>query len=68
MAYVEVVIGSRNFTTGKEVIVKVNDSFTFITTYRDEAFKIACDKLKLNKEECSILSWRYFGDDVAFII
>lgn len=68
MAYVEVVIGSRNFTTGKEVIVKVNESFTFITTYRDEAFKIACGKLELNQEECSILSWRYLGDDVTFII
>jgi hypothetical protein len=68
MAYVEVVIGNRNFTTGKTIIVKVNESYTFITTYRDTAFKIACDKLGLNQEECGILDWRYFGEDVTFII
>jgi hypothetical protein len=68
MAYVEVIIGNRNFFTGKHTIVKVNKSFTFITQYRDEAFKIACQKLKLNQEECCILNWRYFGDDVTFLI
>jgi hypothetical protein len=68
MAYVEVIIGNRNFFTGKHVIVKVNKSFNFVNTYKDEAFKIACNMLGLNQEECSILSWRYFGDDVTFIM
>lgn len=68
MNYVSVTIGNRNFFTGKQVIVKVEDEFTFITTYKDEAFKIACKHLGLNKEECSILGWSFLGNDVTFII
>jgi hypothetical protein len=68
MTYVEIVIGNRNFHAGKEVIVKVPDTFTFITSYRDEAFKIACEKLNLNQAECCVLDWRYFGHDVTFLI
>lgn len=68
MNYVSVTIGNRNFFTGKQVIVKVEDEFTFITTYRDEAFKIACEHLGLNKEECSILDWSFLGSEVTFII
>lgn len=66
--YVEVVLGNKCFTTGKLVIVRVDKTFSFITTYRDEAFKIACDKLGLTQEECSILDWRFLGDDITFII
>lgn len=68
MAYVSIVIGNRNFFTGKQVIVKVNQSYTFISSYKDEAYKIACEYLNLNPSECSILDWSYLGDDVSFII
>ena len=68
MAYVNIVIGNRNFFTGKQVIVKVEKEFTFISSYKDEAFKIACKHLGLNKEECSILDWSFLGDDMTFII
>ena len=68
MSYVEVVIGNRSFSTGKQVIVKVPGDYTFITAYRNEAYKIACEKLNLNKAECCLLDWRFFGDDLTFII
>ena len=67
-SYVQVVIGNRNFSTGKLVIVKVDREYTFIHTYADKAYKIACEKLGLNPDECSLLSYSYLGPDVTFII
>ena len=68
MAYVSITIGNRNFSTGKQVIVKVEEEFTFISSYKQEAFKIACKHLGLDVTECSILSWSFLGDDMIFII
>lgn len=68
MSYVSIVIGNKNFFSGKQVIVKVNESFTFISSYKAEAFKIACKHLGLEPNECSILDWSYLGDDVTFIV
>ena len=68
MSYVYITIGNRKFFTGKQVIVKVNESFTFISSYKDAAFKIACKHLGLEPSECSILDWSYLGDDLTFIV
>lgn len=68
MNYVLVTIGNRNFFAGKQVIVKVEEDFTFISSYKNDAFKIACKHLGLNEEECSILDWSFLGPDMTFII
>ena len=68
MSYVSIVIGNRNFFTGKQVIVKVEKEFTFISSYKNEAFKIACEHLGLNITGCSVLDWSFLGDDMTFII
>lgn len=67
MAYVEICIGNKKFVTGQLVIVGVKDTYTFIDTYKDEAFAIACDKLGLNLDDCCILDWRFLGENVIFI-
>lgn len=66
--YVEVTVGNPNFFTGKIVIVKMNRKYNFIDTYAKEAYKIACEKLGLDPNECSILGYTYLGPNVTFII
>ena len=67
MAYVEVVIGAKQFTTDKRAIVRVNETYTFIETYKEAAFEIACYKLGLDVSDCCVLDWRFLGEDVIFI-
>jgi len=68
MSYVRVVIGNANFDTGLQCIVKVDQDFTFIDTYAKEAFKIACKKLRLNEDDCCILDYQFYGDDLRLLL
>lgn len=63
--YIYIVLGHRSFFTGKICIVKMNEDHVFIDQYQEPAKEKACKKLGLDKNEVSILDFKYLGSDVS---
>lgn len=65
--HVYIVIGHKNFSTGKIVIVSVPNYSEYITTYEREAKLRACNKLNIRESEAVVLDCKVLGHDVLFI-
>ena len=63
--FIYIVLGHRSFFTGKICIIETNEHHIFIDQYKEPAKEKACEKLGLNKDEVSILDFRYLGEDVS---
>lgn len=66
--YVLVTVGHERFYAGKLVLVRISEEYSLCSTYRDEAFRIACLKLGLTPSDCKLLDWQFLGDDLTFIL
>ena len=67
IVYIYIVIGHRSFFTGKICIVEMDEHHVFIDHYKEPAKIKACKKLGLNKDEVSVLDFKYLGEDVSII-
>ena len=63
--YIYIVLGHRSFFIGKICIIEMSEHYTFIDHYKVPAKEKACEKLGLNKDEVSILDFKYLGEDVS---
>ncbi len=66
--YVLVTVGHPKFTSGKLVLVKIGGEYTFVDTYKREAFRIACLNLGLTPSDCVLLDWEFLGNDLTFVM
>ena len=66
--YVLVTVGHPRFSTGQQVLVRIDGEYTFIDTYKTEAFKIACLNLGLIHSDCLLLDWQFLGEELIIIL
>lgn len=66
--YVLVMIGHPRLPTGKSVLVRIGGEYTFVDTYKREAFRIACLNLGFTPSDCKLLDWQFLGDDLTFVL
>lgn len=66
--YVLVTVGHDSFYSGKLVLVRIGGEYSLCSTYRDEAFRIACLNLGLTPSDCRLLDWQFLGDDLTFVL
>lgn len=66
--YVLVTVGHPSFSTGKLVLVRIGGEYTFVDTYKTEAFRIACLNLGFTPSDCKLLDWKFLGEDLTFVM
>lgn len=64
--YINLTLGSKDFTFPKTCIVAIEENFELISDYVPLAKAKACKAMGCTEDNVTVLNWRFLGSQVYF--